>query len=687
MPDTKPYWASRPVLEMLKEADQKAEKFYEWLRTRGRLNLMRLSLREYYAGSETGGRLGTIGDADEFTTIKVNHYHNLGEHIVTAIAGQPPAFQPQALNNDHESTSEVTLAGGILETAVTQKGLDWVFADVTRKAVVLSEGVVTCSWDQGKGEPYAKDPDTGQVVTTGDVTYRVYDPTSAIRDVAKESGEDHEWWILRRFEDRHNVAARAMKSAPDEETAKAWRGRIMSLPSKIEEEAKRARLVAIDNTLESDDIAVYELRHAKTDALPEGRLTVFVSPEVYLEDGPLKYREPYVFRMTPEEQIGSERGYSQAFDLLAPQHAVNASYSAQTSALSTLGHPVIWAKPGANVDTEISKAFTLLKCAEKPEAILLVQGELLKNHGEYAANLVGQMEIISGVNAVRRGNLEETGKLSGAAYALIDAKFLESVVGLQRSFKAVAASVATATIELYQDFAQAEQTLRIVGKSNRAQVQTWTGERLKRVSRVEVEIANPLQRTTSGRLQLVDMLMKVVDGQGRPIIKTPEQIMQVVTTGRLEPVTEGPSKELDNIKAENEMLGEGQPPVAIAIDNHPTHIEEHSGVLSSPESRSDQQVVGAVLQHIQEHMDLWTTTDVRTLAARGIPPPPMPPPPPGMALPGAPGATSGTPPPIPGDTSTTAGAPPPDGAGDQPGMPRMPTNPGTGEQAPQPPVM
>ena len=683
------YWAANPDTKaMLAEAQKRIDKWFEHIDRSGKLALWRRTLDEYYSGARTGGLIGSRGEQDELATIKVNHYHNLGEHIVTAIAGQPPAALPQVLNNDHESTSQTVIAAAILEAAVTQRGVDEVFTSTTRRAFVLTEGVASAEWDQALGEDYAADPASDRVVKTGDFRLRTYTPESVVRDYVKESGADHEWYILRRYENRWNVVARAMTKAKDEEQAKRWRDQITGLPNKIEDSQNHYRLIDDAQTQtqdDSDDIAVWEFRHAKTEALPRGRRCIFVSPEVWIEDGPLPFPDLFVFQMRPEEEIGRECGYSQGLDLLAPQHGINAAYSSVLSALAALGHPVIHAQPNSEVSREDMGPFSLVKAAGELKAISLLPADAVKPHAEFAANLIAQEEIISGVNAVRRGNLEATGKLSGSAYALIDAKFLESVVGLQRAFKSFASKVFTAIVQLYKQYAAVERVVQIAGKSNKVYSHKFSGESLKRILRVDIELADPLSRTTSGRLALAEMLLKIPDADGSMMIKTPEQLIQLVRTGRLEPLTESQGKELDNIKAENEMLGDGKLPQVADTDNPVQHIKEHMCVLSSPEARApDSPVLGPTLMHVQEHLRQLRETDPLLLLIAGVPPQIIQAAQMAMTPPPVPGETTGTPPPKSGATTGSEAAGPPGAAG-QPNMPALPTNPQTGERAPGPP--
>jgi hypothetical protein len=140
-----------------------------------------------------------------------------------------------------------------------------------------------------------------------------------------------------------------------------------------------------------------------------------------------------------------------------------------------------------------------------------------------------------------------------------------------------------------------------------------------------VDMGNPLTRTTAGKVNLADALAE------RNMIDNPDQYIQVVTTGRLEPVIEGKQAELLLIKSENEELADGKPQIAIVTDRHDQHILEHKTVLANPDVRRDPQstaILQATLNHIQEHVNFLKTTDpvlLQLLKEQSFAPPPAPP--------------------------------------------------------------
>lgn len=640
------YWASKPGREVVEECVNRTESWFQHVRDSGLLSLWRKSLAEYYAGSEQGGETGTAGDADELTTIKVNHSRNLGEHLVSAIAGQPPQFQPQGSNNDHASANAVRIAQGLLDDAIKRGDLGKIRIESVRRSHVLSEGWASVIWDRSKGKEVAVDPATNQIVRDGDVGYALHAPIDVIRDFNRDDG-DHKWFIVRRPVNRWDLIAQHPEFADA----------ISGLPSKLEERELKPRLVFTSQIKhqESDEVYVYDFWHDRTPALPNGRQFSFCSADVAWGDRPLEYDRLPLFCLSPETQLGTCRGYTTQYDILPLQTTINACYSVSLTNVNAFGVQNVWTPPGSNLDVqELTKGLSHVTSTVKPEPLNLAQTS--PEIPALAANLIQQTEILSGVNAVRRGNIEATGKLSGAAYALLDSKLLDLTVSAQDAYRVWMTDIATFVVRLFQRFATTERVVQISGQANRSEAITFTGEALKPVRRVDIEMGNPLQRTTSGRLQLAEMLAD------RQMLKTPESFISVVTTGRLEPVTEGPSKEFNNIKAENEWLGQGKVPLVLRIDNHALHIDEHRGVLASPETRNNPVIVGAVLAHITEHEALMA--------------PPMPVGPDGAPLP----------PPGPGGAPSAGPdmAPMPEGAGPGPGMPSMPTNPQTGEPAPGP---
>jgi hypothetical protein len=183
------------------------------------------------------------------------------------------------------------------------------------------------------------------------------------------------------------------------------------------------------------------------------------------------------------------------------------------------------------------------------------------------------------------------------------------------------------------------------------------------------------------------------------VIKTPQEVLEVLETGRLEPLVKGTQEELVNILKENQDIVRGQTPVVLLSDDHPLHGKEHTAAVASPAARRDPNVLRAYREHMQEHYSLFYGVPLemvpmdplyrqRMLMLCGRPVPPEPVPTPGVVT--APDLSGGSMPPPAAPEAMPPGAPtgqtpadmatlgPVPTAGAKP--PSMPTNPATGQE-------
>ena len=689
------YWASKPSNEIIDAMRPRIDSYYEWIRSSGRLALWSRVHRQYYAGLVEGGALGTDGEQDELISMNVNDFRSLGQHLIVMTTSQRPHFEPKANNADHRSQTQTILASGILDYVMSQKNLETKAMKCIEMSLLYCDAWITADWDAMKGSDYGVSEDGQSTIKSGDLVFRAYGPIDMVRDFTKADEEDHQWYFARRFVNRYDMAARYPEFAEA----------IANMPSKLDP-LKRPRNVNMFVNMyryDTDDIEVFDFYHDRTDALPDGRKVTFIadtgSMTMPLFDGPLPYDDLSIYRMTPAVMQGTSHGYSPMYDLLSLQEAENALWSTLASNISAFGVQNVLVPMGSNLTVNSLGGLKMIQYDSKlgpPTGMNLTQNS--PDTYKMLELVVKAAETISGVNSVARGNPESSLK-SGAALALVQAQAIQFSIGLQQGWVRFLEACGSGIIKLYQRYAQTPQVAELVGVGNKGYVQEFCSQDLDRVTRVCVDLGNPLQRTIAGRVQIAELLGE------KGLLKTPDEYIQVLTTGRLEPVLEATQKEMLSIRAENERLSEvpqqpapqqqggmmGAPPApmqpqaptvtAMLTDNHPSHIREHAAVISSPESRENPQIVMAALAHIQQHIDLWQTMPPALGMALGIAPPPAPPP--GMPPQGAPPPNK---PPPPGSHPPGNEPLPPPPATLAPnidaGMPRMPINPETGERAP-----
>lgn len=609
----KPYWATVGQKEIADEILDRADKYYEYLSLSGRLDFYRRSWSYYYRGRVNGAQINPAGEQGELTTLAVNHYRNLLVHLETMTTQQKASFEPKATNSDVKSQAQVILSAALLDYYMRDKKMNRNIKQAVKDGLMFAEGFVRAEWDPTSGETYGKTA-SGATIYQGDMKYTNYNPLDVIRDFTKTSANQDDWVVLRDFVNKYSLAAKFPSLADD----------ILSDSVDMLEVYKTTTLNALCLE-ESDNVLQYTLIHKPTPALPKGRFTTCLDNGTVMLDGPLPYKETHVYRLAPDEESGTIFGYTVAADLLPMQEASDILYSTALTNQATFGVQNILTPKGTDLSTsQMSGGLNVMEYDPKigkPESLNLTSTP------PEIFNFMGMveklMETISGVNSVARGNPEASLK-SGAALALVQSMAIQFAMNLQQSYAQIIEDLGTGTIKILQDFAAVPRVAAIAGKSNRPLMKDFTGKDIKDINRVMVDMGNPLTATIAGRTNLAENMMKM------NMIENPDQYIQVITTGRLEPVIQGKQSELLLIKAENEMLAQGKQQVALVTDQHSQHILEHKTVMASPEVRTNPNdpIVIAALDHIQQHINFLQTANPmllslihqQSMAPQGAPP-------------------------------------------------------------------
>jgi hypothetical protein len=245
----------------------------------------------------------------------------------------------------------------------------------------------------------------------------------------------------------------------------------------------------------------------------------------------------------------------------------------------------------------------------------------------------------------------------------------------QATFVNVLEESGNIVFEIFQDFFTEEHKIRVSGKAMgyMAKPETFNGKSFDKINSVSVRVGNPLSQTVPGREALFDKYMTIQRDSGGTLqlLKTPEDVQQLLDTGRLEGLTDPLRDSAIRVEIENEALARGEPVQALLGDDDVYHCKHHRSVYISNETRENGDLLNNVLDHLWQHyenffgvpadpMDPMYRPNMMTLFGLQVPAPPMPPAPGGDMPPGA--------------------APPPDPVPEEPGMPSMPVNPQTGEE-------
>jgi hypothetical protein len=606
------YFAARDGKDAAEVLLDKATDWSNVLQTNGYLEKLRNCYSVYHGclfGDATSGHAITFsGEQGELAQLPVNHVRNLAEHMKVMTLASRPSMEARAANTDYKSTAQVTLANGLLDYYMREKRLERYINQAVEMGIVLGAGYVKLEWDSTTGPILDEDDETGEKLYEGDLKFTNIDPFNVIFDINRED-TNHDWIMVRTYKNKFDLAAKY----PELED------KILALDTKDE---KNRYTLQMFRKSKSDEVEVWTMYHKKTDAMPQGRELVFLSEEIILSDMALPYRRIPLFRISPNQIMGTPFGYSSLFDLLPLQEGINHLYSSIMSNNIAFSTQNIWVKTGSNIDvTNLGGGLNVLQSTEKPETLNLL-GTSPETY-QLLSILEGKMEQLSGINSVTRGTPDPAQNLrSGNSLALVQSMAIQFQSGLQNQYVQLIEDLGVAVLEILQDYATTPRVASIVGVNNKANLIQFKGSDISSINRVIVDVGNPLARTTAGRVQMAEQLMQM-----KPEEFSIQQYAQVINTGRLDGMLESPVDQSNLIQQENERLTAGTPVVALIIDDHKEHILRHRIILNDIDIRNDEERSAVIFAHIQEHLDMATNGKPNVLQATNqqqLPPDPVP---------------------------------------------------------------
>jgi len=591
MSNSNTYFADLDSKECAALCMQRSATFYTTLQRNAYLEKLR-SMWLFYHGiyANLGAdehQISFGGEQGEIVNIPINHFRNIAEHIINMITSNRPMMEARAVNNDYKSLSQANLAGSILDYYMRNKGIEDKIHASVEKAVVMGCGYIKLEWNATAGAVHDVNDDTGEFIYEGEIECSGLSPFDVVMDGTKESW-DNEWLIARSFKNRHNLVAKYPE----------FKDEILALQTKSDDNRYSISMFTNDRT---DDIPVYEFYHKRTEAKPDGRYMLYLSDNIILMDTKLVYREIPIYRLAMSEIMGTPYAYTNMFDVYPIQEAINGLNSTILTNQNATGIQSLWVQKGSDFNLEsVIGGMNLIESETKPEPIQLTA--TAPETFNYLKKLEQDIETISGINAVTRGNPASSLR-SGNSLALVQAMSLQYMSKFQKNYVTFIEQVGTSLLNILKDFASTPKLMEVVGRNNRAFTKEFTGDMIKDINRVVVDVGNPLSRSTAGRVQMAEQLLQM------KLIKNPQQYFMVMNTGRLDNMYDSDMNQLLLVKKENEDMLDGKKATAALLDAHRMHIIEHQAVSSDPELRQNAELVANLYEHIQEHINFLRTAD------------------------------------------------------------------------------
>lgn len=608
------YSWNKPTDECIQDLISRSNDYYQYILATGKMALWRLCFEQYNRGYITLGSMSRGGTEGELLNLPINEFRNLVDHVVGLTTQDKLAFEPQPVNNDYTTAAQVTLAKGILNDYAKNKGFDEICTRAANGTYIFGEYSIIKLFNENLGDMKMIDPTNQKIYRKGEFQFLEVNPSNLIRDVHCPQFKDNQWFIARIYVNKYDLAAQ--------------------YPDKAKEICEKTIASDWDNTHitsiraeKSDLVPLFLGFHKKTSSLPFGRQIFYLDSDTWLEDSHLQYREFPVYTNMPAPVESINHGYTTAFDLLPMQQILDTIDSGHATNLSNFLVSNILVPDGCNLGVaDLIGSMNLLKytpAAGRPEPLNLVL--FPKESMAFREFIVQRMEVLAGINGTTRGQPDEK-ITSGTMAALYASQAIHFNSKFQKSYSFFVGSLASGLLYDLQDHPEDQRTGLVAGKGNRSYLKEFYGKDVNMIDRVLVSVGSPFSQTDAGKIQMAQDLLNGPNGLDN------KEYLEVVETGSLEPLIEGPHREMMLIKGENEALSEGSPAKAVLTDDHVTHIKEHKNVIADPGLRLSNDpkaatIVNNTLTHIAEHEQLMQQLGATRPLLAGILGQPVPQPP------------------------------------------------------------
>lgn len=529
------------------------------------------------------------GDQGELVELKTNHLRKIAGALLNLVVAPKLNWQAHAVNIDYEALQERRLASAVLEYLWKVRGVEAHFRQAVEYAIWSTEGFVLADWDEHAGEDLAPDLSIpGRVIKSGDVTYRNIETWNIIRDPTKPSWEALDAVTVLIPWNKWDLCARyPMQSLKILDCA----GEDRQLPSRDAKPAEGA-----------EDVVVHRFLHRRCAVLPFGRDVRFLANGTLLSDTVLPAGVWPLERITPSERAGTPFGYSPFLDALGSQEIFDGVNSSLATNNTTFGTQSITAEEGTTFNvTELAGGMKLITHpvgSQPPQALQLTASSA--ESYKFRDGTKSEMTEMFGLNDVVLGKAADP-KMSGTALALLQNQAVTQSGMLQSNYIKAVQNMGWISLALYKEFAKVPRKIALVGRSNAYLVEDAeiSNKSFGKISRVAVEVGNPLATSPAGRFTMAQDMMQMSNGT-LPV----EKFIQVANTGSLDPLTDDIQDEEALIASENRDISEGKEPVAMAHDDHLKHGRNHKSTVANPAARRDFKVVKAATRHTHKHYEL-----------------------------------------------------------------------------------
>lgn len=624
------YWCAQDEAEFAKSYFAKVEGQGGFSGYGELTRLQRLAYRHYY-GALPSGFVGDMpssamatrsGDQGENIEVRVNwlYAHVNAKHQI--IVAPKLAWGVQATNTDAKSMADSSRGSSILEYLWKTGPYEAQAIDADLGATLAGEEFLFTWWNAQGGKALRRVDADGQTIPEGSVGpdgkpvpgFIQYEGDIACYQVAS-------WDVLRL------QSAKSWEASPWR-AARVPRNRwdlIAQYPARREEILKvPAKSVSNNDTASSsisaqadpDIVVCHYFFHDKTPALPRGLQSVLLSADCVLEFDGLDrcYEHSPIHRFRSRNLKGTPYPYTSTWEAMGIQDLATDVQGSLATNIVTFAKQMISADDDQDLNINSIGNGPAVMYRPKgstppvPLSLMAAQPEMF----QHLERLKADQRMVLGLNDMAMGEPPQ-GPPNAQAWALLATANITNNSDEQRGFLDGVKSVGRSLLAIIKEKMDTKRKVAIVGTYGAAvpQQDEFDKNDFAGIDDVTVDIDNPLMQTAAGRLPIAQMFIDL------GFVQVPEQLEQLVTTGKLEPMTQVLRNELIFIASENEAILKGETPQAMITDSHQLHIREHKDAMFIPDGRMNPATIQAYNAHQQQHFQLALQSDPRILGLLG----------------------------------------------------------------------
>ncbi len=602
--------------------------------------LQRLAYLHYYGALPIGflGERPTSaaatrsGDQGENVEVRVNQFHihvNAKHQIIVA---PKLAWGCQATNTNAQSMADASRGSSILEYLWKSGPYEQMAIGADLGAGLAGEEFLFTYWNKQGGKAIARVDAQGQTVAPdavgadgepvaatvkyeGDVDCYAVPAWDVLRQSNAKTYEASPWRSARVPRNRWDLIAQY----PDQKE------QILKVPAAVNNQGNSQS--GFGQSTDPDTVICHYFFHKRTPSLALGLQAVLLSADCVLEFQALEacYQHLPIHRFRAKDLKGTPYAYTSSWEAMGIQDIITDLQSSLATNIVTFAKQMISAESGDDLPVnQLGNGPAIVyrpKGSQVPQPLALAaaQPEMFK----HLERLRGDLRATFGLNDMAMGEPPQ-GPPNAQAWALLATANITNNSDEQRNFIDGVRSVGRSLLAIIKAKMSTPRKVAIIGEFGAAvpKIDEFDKQDFAGIDDVSVEIDNPLMQTAAGRLPIAQMYIE----QG--FVQVPEQLETLVTTGKLEPMTQVLRNELIWIASENEQILKGEVPAAMVSDSHQLHIREHKDAMFVPNGRSNPATIQAYNAHLNQHVQLAMSASpqLMTLLGQASPQPPAPPP-------------------------------------------------------------